>query len=218
MTRKNNQIKTELFPIQKPISEFLRKNEVSIITGAAGSSKDHICLYTALEYLIEKKNTYDKIIISKPIVEVGRSMGFLPGTTDEKIDPYRRSFNEIVNTIIGNGEDVRTKTLKKKIEFVPLNFVRGNTFKNAIVILSEAQNCSIHELISFITRLDKSSKMFLNGDLFQSDIGNSSGLRALLDIVKKVKGIDIVTLGDEFQTRNKMIVDLNREYNKYRAQ
>jgi len=211
-------IKVPLFPIQIPISEFLKKNEVSIITGAAGTSKDHICMFTALKYLSSKDNIYDKIIITKPIVEVGQSIGFMPGDENEKIAPYRKSFDAIVSTIIGNGDSGRVANLKKRIVFEPINFIRGDTFKNAIVILSEAQNCTLHELISYITRLDKSSKLFINGDLMQSDIGRKSGLKDLLNIVEKVEGIEKITLGDEFQTRNKMIVKLNKEYNKYRSQ
>ena len=110
------------------------------------------------------------------------------------------------------------KDLKKKITFEAINFIRGNTFKNSIVILSEAQNCTLHELISVVTRLDKTSKMFINGDLMQSDIGSSTGLKNLLTIVDKVEGIEAITLGDEFQTRNPMIVRLNKEYSKFRAQ
>lgn len=208
--------KAELFEIQKPISKFLKQNEVSVITGAAGSAKDFICMHTALTYLVNK--CCDKIIIAKPIVEVGRSIGFLPGSELEKIEPYRRSFDEIVDTILGKEDSARIKKLKSKIIFEPINFVRGSTFKDSIVILSEAQNCTLHELISFITRLDKTSKMFINGDLMQSDIGRSTGLKNLLNIVRNVEGIETVTLGDEFQTRNKMIVDLNKEYNKFRAQ
>lgn len=212
---KNRLIKSELYSIQKPVSKFLKQNEVSIVTGAAGTSKTHIALYTALEYLLEKKNGYDKILITKPIVEVGRSIGLLPGEIKDKVDPYRKTFDEIISTIIGN--DAAVKRVKDKIEFVPVNFIRGNTFKDCIVVLSEGQNMSLNSLISFITRLDKSAKMFIDGDLYQSDIGKESGLRDLLNIVEKVDGIEHMRLGDEFQTRNPMIVRLNREYNNFRA-
>jgi|TARA_R110000822_G_scaffold6851_4_gene28590 phosphate starvation-inducible protein PhoH len=214
MATKNSKLKTELFPIQKPISEFIKKNSVSIITGAAGTSKDHICIHTALEYITDKKSGYDKIVVTKPIVEVGRSIGFLPGL-EEKMDPYRLSFDEIINTILGKEDTASIKNLKKKIEFVPVNFIRGNTFKNSIVILSEFQNLELSSLISFITRLDKTSKMFINGDLRQSDIGSSRGAKDLMDIVEGVKGIGKIELGDEFQTRNPMIVELNKKYYKH---
>ncbi len=82
--------------------------------------------------------------MTKPIVELGKSIGFLPGDLKEKIDPYRKSFDDIINTIIGKESNQRTLNMKKKIEFEPVNFVRGNTFKNSVIILSEAQNCTLH--------------------------------------------------------------------------
>lgn len=215
MTKKKNSIfKAELYEKQKPIYEFLKSNTISILTAAPGCGKDFICMYTALEDLINKE--VDNVIITKPIVEVGRSIGYLPGDLHEKLDPYRKSFDAIIEDILGKSDAERIKNLKKKIIFEPINFVRGNTFKNSIVILSEAQNCTLHEIISFMTRLHESSKMFINGDLMQSDIGNKSGLEDILKIITNVKGIEHKTLGDEFQTRHPMIVQLNKEYIKYR--
>mgnify|MGYP003648135831 FL=1 len=208
-------IRLDLKEIQKPISKFLKIHDISIVTGMAGTGKDFICMHTALSYLTEKNGKYDKIIISKPIVETGRSMGALPGDVSEKIDPYRSSFDAIVNEILPRGENKAAMTLKKKIEFEPVNFVRGNTFKNAIVILSEAQNCTLHELVSFATRLDKSSKMFLNGDIDQSDIGNVSGLNNFMNITDNIHGIGRVELGDEHQTRNKLIVKITKNYSSF---
>lgn len=215
MTKNKNSIfKIDLYEKQKPISKFLKDNVISFLTAAPGCGKDFICMYTALEYLVNKE--VENIIITKPIVEVGRSIGYLPGDLSEKLDPYRKSFDAIIGDILGNSDAERIKNLKKKIIFEPINFVRGNTFKNSIVILSEAQNCTLHEIISFMTRLHESSKMFINGDLMQSDIGNKSGLEDILKIVTNVKGIAHKTLGDEFQTRHPMIVQLNKEYIKYR--
>lgn len=208
-------IRLDLKEIQKPISKFLKMNEISIVTGMAGTGKDFICMHTALSYLTEKKNKYDKIIISKPIVETGRSMGHLPGDINEKIEPYRASFDAIINDILPRGDNKAAMTLKKKIEFEAVNFVRGNTFKNAIVILSEAQNCTLHELVSFATRLDKSSKLFINGDAEQSDIGKASGLVDFMKITDNIHGVGRVELGDEHQTRNKLIVKLTKNYNNF---
>ena len=216
--KSNNRLfKAELKDIQKPLIEYLKKNEITVLTGEAGTGKDFVCMYTALKLLSEKGQNYEKIKIAKPIIEVGNSMGMLPGDVKEKTDPYRASFDDIVGIIIGKENTGRVKKLKDSIVFEPVNFVRGNTFKDSIVILSEAQNCTLHELISFITRLDKSSKLFINGDLMQSDIGRNSGLNALLEILSKVEGVGLKTLGDEFQTRNKMITRINREYVKYKA-
>lgn len=213
--KRNNLIKTDLLEIQKPISKFLLNNYISVITGMAGSAKDFICMHTALKLLISKQK--EKIIITKPIIEVGRSIGFMPGDKKDKIDPYRRSFDDIVSQIIGKEDTPTIKKLKSKIEFEPINFIRGNTFKDSVVILSEAQNCTLHEIISFMTRLDKSSLMFINGDLMQSDIGTKTGLKDILQIIEKVKGIEAMKLGDEFQMRNPIIVELNKEYRKFKS-
>jgi len=134
----------------------------------------------------------------------------------EKIEPYRRSFDNIITELIGNDDSGRVSVIKKKIIFEPVNYVRGNTFKNSVVILSEAQNCTLHELISFITRLDHTSKMFINGDCNQSDIGNKSGLKDLIKIIENIEGTKHIELGDDFQTRNKLIVELNKEYVKFK--
>lgn len=204
-----------LYEIQIPICEFMKINDISIVTGMAGTSKDFMCMHTALNYLVDKKSKYEKIILAKPIVETGRSMGHLPGDAEEKIQPYRASFDAIINEILPKGINKQAEALKKRITFEPVNFIRGNTFKNAIVILSEAQNLTLHELVSFSTRLDKSSKMFINGDTAQSDIGNRTGLNDFINITRNVHGVGGVELGDDFQTRNKMIVKITKNYNNF---
>ena len=210
---KQTLIKAPLYEIQKPVAKFLNENSVSVITGMAGCAKDFICMHTAITALSRK--THSKIIISKPIVESGKSMGFLPGDLKDKIAPYRTSFDEIINTLLQSNEG-QSKKIKDSIDFHAVNFVRGDTFKNSVVILSEAQNCTLHELISFVTRLHHSSVMFINGDTAQSDIGNKSGLKDFLEIISKVDGMNSFHLGDDFQTRHPMIVDLNKEYIKFK--
>ncbi len=208
---KKDVIRLELKEIQKPIVREMKKNDVTIITGMAGTGKDFMCLHTAIKYIKDKKSGYDGIIITKPIVEVGRSMGFQKGDLAEKVQGYRASFDSITNEIL-DGSFKLAQTLKDKISFEPINFVRGNTFKNKIVILSEAQNCTIHELVSYVTRLDSSSKLFINGDIFQSDIGKQSGLQDFINILDNIKGTSHLELGDDFQTRNKLIVKLCKNY------
>ena len=210
---KQTLIKAPLYEIQKPIAKFLNSNSVSVVTGMAGSAKDFICMHTAITAVLEK--THSKIIISKPIVEAGSSMGYLPGDLKEKIQPYRKSFDAIISTLIGSSEGF-SERVRKMIQFEAVNFVRGDTFKDSIVILSEAQNCTLHELISFTTRLHHTSRLFINGDIMQSDIGNKSGLKDFLKIINNVKGMNAVHLGDEFQTRHPMIVQLNKEYIKFK--
>lgn len=191
---------------QKPVINFLRENEISVLTGMAGTGKDFICLYRALDGLIKKE--FDKIVLIKPIVEIGKSIGFLPGEEQSKTKPYEKSFYDNIVKLIGK---TKAQTYKNKITFEPISFLRGNSFEYSCVIFSEAQNCTLHEIISVCTRLSKNSKMFINGDLFQSDVRNS-GLKQFLNIIENVEGIENLTLGDEFQMRNPMIVNLNKEY------
>lgn len=166
-------------------------------------------LYRAVDGL--RKEEFEKIIICKPIVEIGRSMGYLPGAT-EKIDPYAKSFYDNLAKLVGKD---RVPHIKSKIEFNAVNFVRGNTFDdNSVIILSEAQNLTLHEIISFVTRLPESSKLFINGDLHQSDIKNS-GLSAFLEIIEGIDGIQTIYLDSSFQMRNKMITTITKNYYKY---
>ncbi len=203
--------KCEPTKLQKGILNFFRQNEISIITGDPGCGKDFCSLYFALEML--KAGAVEKILITKPIVEVGKSMGFLPGSESEKYAPYEQSFVDNLQRIVGNYE---TNSLinGQRIIFQPINFVRGNTFRNAIVILSEAQNCTLHELVSFTTRVADDSKLLVNGDLYQSDM-KQSGFRTYIDLFSDIEGIDYMELGPEYQMRSKLIVDITNKYKEY---
>jgi len=202
--------KCEPTKLQKGVLNFFRQNEISIITGQPGTGKDFISLYFALEML--KAGSIERIIITKPIVEVGKSMGFLPGLED-KTKPYEQSFVDNLQRIVGTYES-NSLLNGKKVLFQPINFVRGNTFRNSVVILSEAQNCTLHELVSFTTRVADDSKLLINGDLLQADIRNS-GLKKYIELFSNIEGIDYKELGEEFQMRSKLIVDINRVYRNY---
>ena len=202
--------RVELKENQKEIIQKLKENEITILLGNAGTAKDFMQLFRAVDGLVRKE--FEKIIICKPVVEIGRSMGFLPGL-EEKTAPYARSFYDNLAKIVGKD---RVAHLKLKIEFQALNFVRGNTFdENSVVILSEAQNLTLHEIISFVTRLPESSKLFINGDLDQSDIKNS-GLPDFLEIVKDIEDIKIIKLDDSFQMRRKLITTITKKYNEFK--
>jgi phosphate starvation-inducible PhoH-like protein len=208
---KNSEIfKTPLYQHQKVVVNFLRDNEISIITGFPGTAKDFCCLYRGLEGVIKKE--FEQLVLIKPIIEIGRSMGYLKGEEVEKYAPYIKSFTDNITKMIGSTE---TKRLGKKIKYEPINFVRGSTWDYSCIILSEAQNCTLHELISVITRVAKSSKIFLNGDLTQSDIGKRSGLKDLMKILQDVDGVGMLELGDEHQVRNPMIIEITKKYRTF---
>lgn len=205
----SKQVKTaELKPHQKPVTNFLRENKISIILGEAGCSKDFVQLFRAVDGV--NNDEFDKIVITKPIVEMGRSIGFLPGD-DEKLAPYKRSFYSNLLKIIGKD---KITSFNSKIIFEHIGFQRGNTMPEySVIILSEAQNMTLHELISYTTRVPETSKLFINCDFSQSDIGNKSGLNDFLRIMNNINGVGIAILDSKVhQMRSKLITEINKNY------
>jgi phosphate starvation-inducible PhoH-like protein len=204
--------KAKLKAHQKSVANFLRENNVSIILAEAGCGKDFIQMFRALEGL--DTGEFKKIVITKPIVEMGTSVGFLPGDERDKFAPYEKSFYNSISKIVGR-ENIND--IKSKIIFEHIGFQRGNTFpEQSVVILSEAQNMTLHELISYTTRLPQSSLLFINADPLQSDIGNKSGLKDYLRIVNNVDGIGILELDPKVhQMRHRMIVEINKNYRQH---
>ena len=202
--------KVELKPHQKPVSNFLRQNDISIILSGAGCAKDFVQMYRAIEGL--KNKEFERIVITKPIIELGASVGYLPGLED-KFDPYLKSFYNSIDKIVGNEN---ANTIKAKIQFEHVGFQRGNTFpEHSAIILSEAQNMNAHELISYVSRLPESSKMFVNADWIQSDLGMKSGLNVFLECMSGVDGVGIVMLDPKVhQMRRRIINDIADNYLK----
>ncbi len=204
--------KAELKPHQKPVANFLRENKISILLAEAGCAKDFIQMFRALQGLQE--NEFKRLVITKPIVELGRSVGFLPGTEEDKFKNYEKSFYDSIYKIVGKDN---VPNIRAKMSFEHIGFLRGNTFpEQSVIILSEAQNMTLHELISYVTRLPASSKLFINADQNQSDIGRASGLKDFLKIMENVNGVGILELDPEVhQMRNPMIVEINRNYRDF---
>lgn len=197
--------------IQKQILNFFRSNQISCLTGDPGTGKTFMAVYYALLEL--SAGACDKIVITKPLVEVGKSMGFLPGTKEEKMSDYKRSYEQIFETILGPAL-FQAMIASKKIIFEPINFCRGNTIAYARVILDEAQNLTLHELVSFITRIADTSKTMVIGDDWQSDI-KDSGFMKFTNLFSSVDGIDYMHLGEEFQMRSSMITEMYKIYKDY---
>jgi phosphate starvation-inducible PhoH-like protein len=207
---KNSIFNVELKNNQKQVLNFLKSNEISILTGDGGTGKDFCCLYRALEGVNDKE--FEEIIFIKPIVQMGQSIGYLPGSETDKYEPYIKSFTDNISKITSKPF---YNTYKSRFKFEPSTFLRGNTIEYSAIILSEAQNMTLHELISVITRVSYNSKLFINGDTLQSDIGRKSGLKDLIKILENVEGANTMNLGDEFQMRNKIIVDITKEYRNF---
>jgi phosphate starvation-inducible PhoH-like protein len=201
--------KVELKPHQKPVANFLRSYKTSVLLGDAGCSKDFVQMYRAIEGLKDKE--FEKIVICKPIVEASRSIGFLPGTLEEKTEVYLKSFYDNIALIVGK-ENVNS--LMSKIHFEHVGFLRGNTLpQQSAIILSEVQNLTASEAHTYITRVPSTSKLFINGDASQSDLGMKSGLNDFLESISGVNGVGIAILDPEkHQMRDRQIIEITKKY------
>jgi phosphate starvation-inducible PhoH-like protein len=197
--------------LQKEVINFLRSYDIAIIEGEAGTGKDFCSMYYAL--LALKEGNFEKILISKPAVEAGKSIGFLPGTKDDKLSVYMKSILNNCEKLIG-VEEVRKLLNAEKIVFESIGFSRGDTYDNSIIILTEAQNCTLHELITFTTRVSSTSKLILNGDTLQADIKNS-GFKKFIELFKNIDEIGYKLLSEEYQMRSEIITKINRIYRNY---
>lgn len=200
-----------LKPHQKPVSNFLRSNDISVILSDAGCAKDFVQMFRAIEGL--KNKEFEKIIICKPILEIssGKGIGFMPGDLSEKTDMYLKSFYDNIAKIVGK-ENVNS--IMNKIQFEHTGFQRGNTMpENSVIILSEIQNLTASEAHSYLTRVPQSSKLFCNGDASQSDLGIKSGLNDFLESISGVNGVGIAILnGEKHQMRRKEIIEITEKY------
>lgn len=167
---------------QREYIEALKVAPQVIVTGPAGTGKTYIAASKAAQ--LYEANIVDRIILTRPNVPAGRSLGFFPGTMEEKIAPWIVPFVEVLEEQLGK-EAVEAAMKKGNIQVVPFEVMRGRTFKNAFVILDEAQNASAHELKMFLSRLGENVQCVLNGDIAQSDLRNESGLKKVIDIVKR---------------------------------
>jgi phosphate starvation-inducible protein PhoH and related proteins len=152
-----------------------------IVTGPAGTGKTFIAsTYAATLFA---KGQIDKIILTRPNVASGRSLGFFPGTMEEKMAPWVIPFTDVLEACLG-PEVYAIATKKRQIDIVPFEVMRGRTFNNAFVILDEAQNTSPSEMKMFLTRIGEESQVLLNGDIKQSDLRSTSGLKTIIDMIK----------------------------------
>ncbi len=168
---------------QKIAWNLLNHHDIVIMTGDAGTAKSFLSTAFAIQQLLEKKKK--KIIITRPIVEAGEKLGFLPGSFQEKVDPYMQPIYDSIDKLVGKSGPDRDY-VKTCLELAPIAYLRGRTLDDAVCILDEAQNASAKQLMLFLTRLGENSTMIINGDMNQSDI---PGPVALLDIIENLNGV-----------------------------
>jgi phosphate starvation-inducible PhoH-like protein len=168
---------------QKTYHQMILSHTLTVGTGPAGTGKSHIAVTTAAILLLEKK--ISKIVICRPAIESGRGLGFLPGEIEEKWAPYFKPVRAILEKRLGSSH-VDNMLKNGQIEIAPLEFLRGNTFENAFVILDEAQNATKKEMLTFLTRIGNNCTVVVDGDVQQVDIREPSGL---VDMINRLRGM-----------------------------
>lgn len=171
---------------QKEVKRLIRENQIVVITGRAGCGKSLVSAVTALDFLFKKE--CDQILVTRAAVEVGHSLGFLPGSLNEKFDPYLEAFQE---NLIKCYDKVKVEELisSKKVNALPVQFIRGKTVDD-VLIVEEAQNLTKAEMLAILTRLGKNGKIIINGDNEQKDIKDPyNGLSYIIELSKKIEEI-----------------------------
>ncbi len=173
---------------QKEYIRTIAENTITFCQGLAGSGKTHIAIGMALEYLLDEK--VKKIIITRPILEAGEKMGYLPGSAEEKLHPYLLPILDEINHFISQAH-YSSLRLNNRIEVVPLGLMRGRNFHNSFIVADECQNASYEQLKMLITRTGQSSKMILTGDIAQSDLSRhlQGGFNDMINALSIVDGI-----------------------------
>jgi len=198
---------------QKKLIEASEAHDIVFAVGPAGTGKTYTAVALAVRAL--KNRLVKKIILTRPAVEAGESLGFLPGDLKEKIDPYLRPLYDALDDMIP-ADKLDHFMNSRVIEIAPLAFMRGRTLDNAFIILDEAQNCSTLQLKMFLTRLGPTAKCIITGDLSQIDLPfhQKSGLRRSIDILEGLDGVATINLGAEDVVRHRLVKEIIRAYEK----
>ena len=209
---RGNPIKAKTVNQQKLVLA-IKQNDLVFALGPAGTGKTFISVAMAVKAL--KSKQVRKIIITRPAVEAGENLGFLPGDLKEKIDPYLRPIYDALNDMIPL-EKLKFYMERELIEIAPLAYMRGRTLNNAFILLDEAQNTTPMQMKMFLTRMGPESKMIVTGDASQIDLpGNQkSGLNEAIRILNGVKGIEMVELNEKDVVRHKLVRDIIEAYGK----
>ena len=190
---------------------LLQTHDMVFCTGSAGSGKTYLAVAEALRLILTHKKS--KLIITRPVVEAGESLGFLPGDLEDKIDPYLRPLRDAMETILP-PESVRRLFEAGIVEVAPLAYMRGRTLNNAVVILDEAQNTTCAQMKMFLTRMGENTKVFVTGDITQIDLPRRtpSGLVHCLEILKDIPEISMITMESSDVVRNELVRKIVQAY------
>ena len=199
---------------QKKLVGAFDNNDMIFAVGPAGTGKTYLSIALAVKALKEK--TIKKIVLSRPAVEAGEKLGFLPGDMKDKIDPYLQPLYDALEDMLPQAK-LQEMMEKHVIQIAPLAFMRGRTLSDAIVILDEAQNTTCAQIRMFLTRMGWNTKMIITGDMTQIDLPREqkSGLKEALNILSGIEGIEIVELNRKDIVRHKLVTRIVNAYEKY---
>jgi phosphate starvation-inducible protein PhoH and related proteins len=201
---------------QKKLVDSASKNDLVFALGPAGTGKTYIAVALAVRAL--KNREVKRIIITRPAVEAGENLGFLPGDLQEKLDPYLRPIYDALSDMVP-AEKLKYYQETRVIEIAPLAYMRGRTLHDAFVLLDEAQNTTSEQIKMFLTRMGPNSRVIITGDQTQVDLPNrqKSGLKEALAVLKDVKGIGVVSLSGKDVIRHKLVKSIIEAYEKSEA-
>ena len=202
---------------QNDYLEILQKKQIIFAIGPAGTGKTFLAVAAAVSQLLDGQ--FDRIILSRPAVEAGEKLGFLPGDLKEKVDPYLRPLYDSLNDLMP-GDTVLRKMQSSEIEIAPLAFMRGRTLNNSFVILDEAQNATHTQIKMFLTRCGKNSRMVVTGDPSQTDLSkkSDSGLLKSIKILENIKDIEIISFDRNDIVRDEMVTKIIEAYDNHDEQ
>jgi len=208
--------KRSVIPRSKKQKEYVRSlktNQIVMSLGPAGTGKTYLAVAVALSMLLDKK--VERIILSRPAVEAGEKLGFLPGDMKDKIDPYLRPLYDSLHDLL-DYDKIQRKIESGVIEIAPLAFMRGRTLKNSFAILDEAQNATEIQIKMFLTRIGENSKLVVNGDPSQIDLPNKnqSGLVKSQSILKDIKEISVINFDHQDVVRHPLVTKIVEAYQK----
>ena len=212
ITLRGKQIKCKTVG-QKKYVDAIKKNTVVFGVGPAGTGKTYLAVCLAVSAF--KGKQVEKIILTRPAVEAGEKLGFLPGDLQTKVDPYLRPLYDALQEMF--GMETYLKLMEKgSIEIAPLAYMRGRTLSNAFIILDEAQNTTCEQMKMFLTRMGDGSKVVVTGDVTQIDLpeGKKSGLKHAISILKNIEGIETVTLTAKDVVRHPLVMQIVRAYER----
>ena len=213
VTRRGRQVKAKTLG-QWNYIDAIRRNAITIGIGPAGTGKTYLAVALAVKAL--KNKEVERIILTRPAVEAGEKLGFLPGDMQDKVDPYLRPLYDALYDMLGN-ETFQKYITRGTIEVAPLAYMRGRTLNEAFIILDEAQNTTPEQMKMFLTRFGFGSKMVITGDVTQIDLpgGKKSGLKQAAYILRNTPGISVVNFGETDVVRHEIVGAVIRAYEEY---